>query len=104
MLLKAVFGKEYSSEATKRINEWVDTLTGNPITADKTAHVHDYDNRIYEIDFSASSGRYTVEPDITLEFLTDASRQCISLPPYYRKMKMIIGLWVIMDRSGMVIL
>lgn len=74
MLLKAVFGKEYSSETTQQISEWIDMLTGNPITAEKTAHVYDYDNRIYEIDFSAASGRYTVEPDITIEFLTDASR------------------------------
>ena len=73
-ILTAVFHKEYSSDATRRINEWVDGITGDPLTADKTAHVYDYDNRIYEIDFTASSSRYTVEPDISLELVTDTSR------------------------------
>ena len=42
--------------------------------SDKTAHVYDYDNRIYEIDITASSMRYTVNSGLTLEFITDASR------------------------------
>ena len=74
MVLTAVFGKSYSSPATQHINEWVEGLLGNPIISDKTAHLYDYDNRIYEIDLSASSKRYTVDKSITLEFLTDASR------------------------------
>lgn len=74
MVLTAVFGKSYSSPATQHINEWVEGLLGNPIISNKTAHVCDYDNRIYEIDISASSKRYTVDKSITLEFLTDASR------------------------------
>ncbi|MBR0381088.1 MAG: VWA domain-containing protein [Eubacterium sp.] len=72
--LTAVFGKEYTSPATQEINEWVDSLLGNPLESDKTAHVYDYDNRIYEIDLSASSSRYTIDEDIRIEFITDISR------------------------------
>ena len=62
LTLTAVFGKNYTSPATQQINEWVDSLLGNPLVSDKTAHVHDFDNRIYEIDLSASSSRYTIDP------------------------------------------
>ena len=74
LTLTAVFGKNYTSPATQEINEWVDSLLGNPLVSDKTAHVHDYDNRIYEIDLSASSSRYTIDQDIRIEFITDISR------------------------------
>ena len=74
MRLTALFGKNYTSQATQEINEWVDGLLGNPILSDKTAHVYDYDNRIYEVDISASSMRYTINSGLTLEFITDASR------------------------------
>lgn len=74
MQLTALFGKNYTSQATQEINEWVDGLLGNPIISSKTAHVYDYDNRIYEVDISASSKRYTVNSGLTLEFVTDASR------------------------------
>ena len=73
-VLTAVFAKNYTSPATQEINEWVDSLLGNPLESDKTAHVHDYDNRIYEIDLSASSSRYTIDQDIRIEFITDISR------------------------------
>ena len=73
-VLTAVFGKNYTSPATQEINEWVDSLLGNPLESGKTAHVHDYDNRIYEIDLSASSSRYTIDQDIRIEFITDISR------------------------------
>ena len=74
MTLTAVFGKNYTSPATQDINEWVDGLLGNPLVSDKTAHVVDYDNRIYEINLSASSSRYTIDRDVRLEFITDKSR------------------------------
>ena len=74
LTLTAVFGKNYTSPATQQINEWVDSLLGNPLVSDKTAHVHDFDNRIYEIDLSASSSRYTIDQDIRFEFITDISR------------------------------
>ena len=73
-VLTAVFAKNYTSPATQDINEWVDSLLGNPLEADKTAHVYDYDNRIYEIELSASTSRYTIEDDISIEFITDISR------------------------------
>ena len=72
--LTAVFSKNYTSPATQEINEWVDSFLGNPLESDKTAHVYDYDNRIYEIDLSASSSRYTIDDDIRIEFITDISR------------------------------
>ena len=74
LTLTAVFGKNYTSPATQQINEWVDSLLGNPLVSDKTAHVHDFDNRIYEIDLSASSSRYTIDQDTRIEFITDISR------------------------------
>lgn len=74
LTLTAVFGKNYTSPATQAINEWVDGLLGNPLVSNKTAHVVDYDNRIYEIELSASSSRYTIDKDIRIEFITDISR------------------------------
>ena len=50
--LTAVFGKNYTSPATQEINEWIDSLLGNPLESDKTAHVYDYDNRIYEVNLN----------------------------------------------------
>lgn len=73
-VLTAVFAKNYTSPATQEINEWVDSLLGNPLVSDKTAHVVDYDNRIYEVDLTASSSRYTIDQDIRIEFITDISR------------------------------
>ncbi|MDO5138536.1 MAG: SpaA isopeptide-forming pilin-related protein [Oscillospiraceae bacterium] len=73
-VLTAVFAKNYTSPATQEINEWVDSLLENPLESNKTAHVYDYDNRIYEIDLSASSSRYTIDQDIRIEFITDISR------------------------------
>ncbi len=73
-ILTAVFAKNYTSPATQEINEWVDSLLGNPLVSDKTAHVVDYDNRIYEVDLTASSSRYTIDQDIRIEFITDISR------------------------------
>lgn len=74
LCLTALLGKNYTSQATQEINEWVDGLLGNPIITGKTAHVYDYDNRVYEVDINASSLRYTVNSGLTLEFVTDASR------------------------------
>ena len=73
-VLTAVFAKNYTSPATQEINGWVDSLLGNPLVSDKTAHVVDYDNRIYEVDLTASSSRYTIDQDIRIEFITDKSR------------------------------
>lgn len=56
------------------MNGSIDGLLGNPLVSDKTAHVVDYDNWIYEIDLSASSSRYTIDQDIRIEFITDISR------------------------------
>ncbi|MBO5537011.1 MAG: VWA domain-containing protein, partial [Clostridia bacterium] len=41
---------------------------------DKTAEVYDYENRVYQVDITASSSDYEVSPSIALEFVVDASR------------------------------
>ena len=79
MTLTAVFRKKTETEIDNDdintlLDEWKSNLTGDLVGVDKTAHVHDYENRIYEIDLSASSGKWAVERSINLDFITDTSR------------------------------
>ena len=79
MTLTAVFAKKTETEIDNEdintlLENWKQDLTGDFVGVDKTAHVHDYENRIYEIDLSASSGKWAVERSINLDFITDTSR------------------------------
>ncbi|MBQ6360656.1 MAG: VWA domain-containing protein, partial [Lachnospiraceae bacterium] len=60
-------------EVESIINKWKEQKT-KKATYDKTAEVYDYENRIYQVDITASSSDYEVSPGIALEFVVDASR------------------------------
>lgn len=60
-------------EVESLINKWKEQKT-QEVTSDKTAEVYDYENRIYQVDITASSADYEVAPSIALEFVVDASR------------------------------
>jgi len=64
----------FTQEEVELIVEmWKDQLT-DYFTYDKTAEVHDYENRVYRLDMVASSANYQVSPSVVLEFVVDASR------------------------------
>ena len=78
-VLTAVFSKIPDSELgvpdyADLINNWKQAQVNDPLFAEKTAEVYDYDNRIYEIDITASGNRKIIQPDIELSFVTDISR------------------------------
>ncbi|MDO5138620.1 MAG: SpaA isopeptide-forming pilin-related protein, partial [Oscillospiraceae bacterium] len=79
MTLTAVFQLKANTEIDDDdinglLDKWKNEVTGDFAGVDKTAHVKDYDNRIYEIDLMASSGKWIAERSITLDFITDTSR------------------------------
>ena len=55
------------------ISKWKEQKTQEAVY-DKTAEVYDYENRVYQVDITASSSDYEVAPSIALEFVVDASR------------------------------
>lgn len=78
-LLTAEYEKMADDEIEKYdidwlLDNWQASLTGDLEDVDKTAHVVDPANRIYEIDLKASSRKYLAIPSITLDFITDISR------------------------------
>ena len=60
-------------EVESIINKWREQKTKES-SCGKTAEVYDYENRIYQVDITASSSDYEVAPSIALEFVVDASR------------------------------
>ena len=79
MTLTAVFRKKTETEIDEGdidtlLGSWKIDMTSDFVGVDKTAHVSDPENRIYEIDLSASSGKWAVEDSINLDFITDTSR------------------------------
>ena len=60
-------------EVESIIDKWREQKTQNAVY-DKTAEVYDYENRVYQVDITASSSDYEVSPSIALEFVVDASR------------------------------
>ncbi len=80
MTLVAVYEKgeepEWGEDDTvgQLLAEWKKGLTTESIKTDKTARVYDYDNRIYQIDLKASSGRRAANPSVVINFITDTSR------------------------------
>jgi len=67
------------SDAKKReLRAWLDSLQkSHTASADKTAHVYDYDNRIYQIDITAESSLMDFEADIDLAFIIDVSNSML---------------------------
>ena len=60
-------------EVESIIEKWKEQKTSE-LSYDKTAEVYDYENRIYQVDLTASSSDYEVSPSIALDFVVDASR------------------------------
>ena len=56
------------------IEAWKERLFKDQLVGDKTAQVYDYDNRIYQVDMSATSGYKVIDPTVELVFVTDVSR------------------------------
>ncbi len=78
MILTAVFEKIPNTpgfpDYSDLIDEWKEQNLNTKINMDKTAQVYDYDNRIYEVDLSASAAAKAITRDIQLAFVTDVSR------------------------------
>ena len=79
--LKAVFKKDstVTDEMTKdeiesQLKTWASDMLSDTVTTSKTAQVTNYEDRIYEITMSASSGVRRVVPTLDLAFITDVSR------------------------------
>ena len=60
-------------EVESIVDKWKEQKTKD-VSCDKTAEVYDYENRVYQVDITASSSDYEVSPSIALEFVVDASR------------------------------
>jgi LPXTG-motif cell wall-anchored protein len=60
-------------EVDSIISMWQSQMTKG-FSTDKTAEAHDYENRVYRIDITASSANREISPSIALEFVVDASR------------------------------
>ena len=56
------------------LSAWKERITSSKFDADKTAQVHNYDQRIYEVDIKASSNMLAILPSIDLELIVDTSR------------------------------
>ena len=67
------------SDAKKReLQQWLESLkNSHTASADKTAHVYDYDNRIYQIDITAESSLMDFGADIDLAFIIDVSNSML---------------------------
>ena len=57
-----------------QFEKWLTSLQSNQkLSADKSAKVYDYDNRIYQVDISAESARVNPSANIGVAFIVDAS-------------------------------
>ena len=71
-----------SDDKQKEFEKWMESLKNKKdVTVDKTAHVVDYDNRIYEVDISASSAKIDFGAEIDLAFILDMSSSMLF--PYH---------------------
>ena len=69
---------EITNEKKQELQAWLDSLkNSHTASADKTAHVYDYDNRIYQIDITAESSLMDLEADIDLAFIIDVSNSML---------------------------
>ena len=59
------------------IAQWSTDITNDQPKVDKTASVYDYDDRIYQIDITASSELYAINRDLDIDFVTDVSRSML---------------------------
>lgn len=77
-ILTAVFEKIPNSEGvydySELVNNWKQEQIADQLSVDKTAEVYDYDNRIYEVDITASGNARIIQPDLEIAFVTDISR------------------------------
>ena len=62
-----------------QIQSWLDqAMTDKPLQdVNKKASIYDYDNRIYQIDFSARSGVTAMAADLSMAFVTDVSNSML---------------------------
>jgi len=80
MVLTAVFEKDPTQpnvgvdDYSQIVENWKQQNIETPITLDKTAQVYDYDNRIYEVELTASALAKEIENDVEMVFVTDISR------------------------------
>ena len=71
-----------SDDKQKEFEKWMESLKNKKdVTVDKTAHVVDYDDRIYEVDISASSAKIDFGAEIDLAFILDMSSSMLF--PYH---------------------
>ncbi len=76
---------QVGTDKKEQFERWLKSLqNGDPLSADKTAKVYDYDNRIYQIDINAESARVDVEANIGVAFILDASNS-MQFPASIRK-------------------
>ena len=67
-----------SDEKKRELQQWLESLkNSHTASADKTARVYDYDNRIYQIDITAESSLMDFEADIDLAFIIDVSNSML---------------------------
>ena len=71
-----------SDDKAKEFQAWMESLKNKEdVTVDKTAHVVDYQNRIYEVDISANSAKIDFGAEIDLAFILDMSSSMLF--PYH---------------------
>ena len=67
-----------TDDKKRELQAWLDSLKkSHTVAPDKTAHVFDYDNRIYQIDITAESSLMDLEADIDLAFIIDVSNSML---------------------------
>ena len=80
MILTAIFERDEGTSGSGEtdyaaiINAWKQQNILSEMNLDKTAHVYDYDNRIYEVDLTADGKATVIAPSMQLAFVTDVSR------------------------------
>ena len=79
-ILTAIFEKDEGASVSGDtdyaaiINAWKQQNIKSEMNLDKTAHVYDYDNRIYEVDLTVDGEATVIAPSLQLAFVTDVSR------------------------------
>ena len=67
-----------TGEKKAELQRWLNSLKNNSsAAADKTAHVFDYQNRVYEIDFDVASSLMNLNAQIDLAFIIDVSNSML---------------------------
>ena len=74
-----------SDDEKQKFQRWLASLESDQkLSADKTAKVYDYDDRIYQIDISAESARVNPYANIGVAFILDASNS-MQFPSHLQK-------------------